>query len=52
MTRLTMFPPLLSYPSFYMIPSLALVHSEVIGLYGLIVALILNTRVGEASCAY
>jgi hypothetical protein len=27
-------------------------YSEVIGLYGLIVALILNTRVGEASCAY
>ncbi|KAH8083564.1 hypothetical protein HD553DRAFT_312662 [Filobasidium floriforme] len=31
---------------------LILIFAEVIGLYGLIVALILNTRVGEASCAY
>ncbi len=28
------------------------IRSEVIGLYGLIVALILNTRVGEAQCSY
>jgi len=29
---------------------LMLIFAEVIGLYGLIVALILNTRAGESSC--